>query len=144
MESSDVRAVAAVAVGGAAGALSRAGVSHAVPHTAWPWATWVTNILGCLAIGVLVVIMVERPGARPDWARPLLITGFLGGFTTFSTYALETTKLIGERPLMALGYSFSSLVLGVTAVWCGRVLTRRLLGLPPAERVTDLTAEEEA
>lgn len=116
----------AIAVGGAVGALARYGVAVAVPHAdgAFPVATFGTNVVGCLLIGVLMAV-VERGGA-PDWARPALGVGVLGGFTTFSAYALELTGLL-DRPVIALAYLFGTLLAALAATWAGLAGTRRLL-----------------
>lgn len=105
-----------VAVGGGAGALCRWALSIALPHAAggFPTATLLVNVVGCLALGLLV-------GALPDahWLRPLLGTGFLGGFTTFSTFALETDRLLARSPAAALLYVGCSLLLGLAAAALG-------------------------
>src|SRR6476661_3436681 len=77
--------VGVVAAGGALGAVARWALAEALPHEAgsFPWSTWVTNVLGCFLIGVLMVVVVERwPDRR--LVRPFFGTGILGGFTTFS------------------------------------------------------------
>lgn len=117
--------LAGVAAGGAAGALARYGISKAIrwDGVGFPWATFVTNVIGCLVIGALVVWLVERSTAAP-WVRPLLVTGVLGGFTTFSTFALELRDLlVGDRPVMALVYIGATLIVGIAAV----ALTRRVV-----------------
>lgn len=90
-----------VAVGGAAGAASRYGVDLLVPDGpgGLPLGTLLVNLVGCLLLGVLV-------GARPDdpVLRPLLGTGFLGGFTTFSALALQADRLLADAPAVALMY----------------------------------------
>lgn len=90
-----------MAVGGALGALARHGLAVALPAApgTLPVATLLTNVTGCLALGLLV-------GARPDapWLRPFLATGVLGGFTTFSAFALETDRLLVTAPATALAY----------------------------------------
>ncbi|MBM7789020.1 fluoride efflux transporter FluC [Tenggerimyces flavus] len=116
----------AIAIGGAVGALARYGVAVAIPHAdgTFPVATFVTNVVGCLLIGVLMAV-VER-GRAPDWARPALGVGVLGGFTTFSAYALELTGLL-DRPVVALAYLFGTLVAALAATWVGLAGARRLL-----------------
>ena len=105
-----------VAVGGATGAVCRWAVSLALPHAAsgFPLGTLLVYVLGCLALGGLV-------GALPDahWLRPLLGTGFLGGFTTFSTFALETDRLLVHAPAVAALYAGLSLLLGLPAAAVG-------------------------
>jgi fluoride exporter len=89
-----------VAMGGAIGATLRHGVNMLFNRTlvsdssAFPWATLVVNWIGCLLIGVLTATVIERFSDQAYWLRPLLIVGLLGGFTTFSSFALETSNLI--------------------------------------------------
>jgi CrcB protein len=119
----------AVATGGAVGALARWAMAEALPHDSGnvPWATLLTNVVGCFLIGVLMVVVVERLPHRP-LVRPLLGTGLLGGFTTFSTYALDTRTLVAsDRPALAAAYLLGSLVLGLLAVVAGLRLTERLV-----------------
>lgn len=87
-----------IAIGGAAGALARWLVStgvHAWLGRAFPWGTLAVNVLGSFAMGLLAVLLVERFALGPEWRAGLLI-GFLGAFTTFSTFALDTVELLGE------------------------------------------------
>ena len=115
-EPSISRVLPVVALGGALGSLARWGVSEAVDGTGavgdgFPWATFLVNVTGCLALGVLIGWLADRPSA-PWWVRPLVALGFLGGFTTFSTYALDA------RDLSASGHSGQAalaLVAGVAA-----------------------------
>jgi len=123
------RVLGAIALGGALGATARWALEEALPHDPdrFPWSTFVTNVGGCLAIGVLMVLVVERWTHRP-LARPFLGTGVLGGFTTFSTYAVETRGLLaGGEPGLALGYLLGSVVLGLLAVVAGMRLTERVV-----------------
>lgn len=119
----------AIAVGGALGALGRWGLAEALPHTRdqLPWATVLANVTGCFAIGVLLVVLAEhRPDSR--LLRPLLGTGVLGGYTTFSTYALDTRDLLAVgRPALAAAYLFGTLVVGLIAVVAAIRLTERVL-----------------
>jgi fluoride exporter len=109
------------AVGGGGGALARWGLAEAVPRSpgGWPWATLAVNLAGCLLIGVLLAVLAAR---RPDDERlqVLLGTGVLGGFTTFSAFAVETTDLLfaGSAGL-AIGYVLASVLGGVLAVAAG-------------------------
>ena len=112
-----------VAAGGALGSLARYGVWVALPHDPFdlPVATLLVNVAGCLLLGVLVG---GWPQAR--WARPFLGTGVLGGFTTFSAFALETDRLLDRRPAVAVAYVGLSVLLGLAAA---------VAGLRAAERV---------
>ena len=107
------RVLAAVALGGVIGATGRWMVGEALPAEpgTWPWATLVVNLLGALAIG-FAARGVERDSLR--WA--LLVTGVLGGFTTFSALAVELNDLVeAERTAVAVVYGGVTLAAGVAA-----------------------------
>ncbi len=129
----DRATVAVVALGGALGGLARYAIDQLVPWqpTQIPWATLTVNILGCAAIGVLLVLLTEGPSTR-WWLRPLLAVGLLGGFTTFSALAVEVVQLADHGALVrAGGYVLVSLVVGLLAVWLSTSLTRRaVVGRP--------------
>jgi CrcB protein len=120
--------LAVIALGGGLGALARYGISLWLPTTPghFPLGTFVINVLGCFLIGVLMV----RWGQRP-LLRPFLGVGILGGFTTFSTYAVETRALLtpGEVPLAML-YLFGTLAAAMLAVLAGVALMRALTSKP--------------
>ena len=119
----------AIAVGGLVGAEARYGLARALPHDpgSFPWATLVTNLAGCLLIGVLMAVLASRP-RPPQLARPFLGVGILGGFTTFSTYAVDLRQLLGhDRPALAAAYLSLTLVAGLLAVAVGLRLAGRLL-----------------
>ena len=127
--------VGAVALGGAVGALGRFAISQRWPHAegTFPWSTFVINVTGCLAIGVLLVLLTEVAGRPHRLARPFLGTGILGGFTTFSTYAVETDRLLAAREVdLAMAYLFGTLAAALIAaqvgVWATRTLATRRLG----------------
>ena len=126
----DRSTLAAIAVGGVIGAEARYGLSVVLPHTPsqFPWSTLVTNTAGCLLLAVLIAVVVERRPHR--LIRPFLGVGVLGGFTTFSTFALDVHSLVrADRPTVGLLYAALTLVAGVTATWAGgRVSRRRLAG----------------
>ena len=128
--------VAVVAAGGAVGAAARHGAALAWPHPVgeFPWATFVVNASGCLLLGLLMALVVEaRPTSR--YLRPLLGVGVLGGYTTFSAYALETRDLLAaDRPEVAGLYVAASLVAGLVAVWLALVLARVMLVAGPPRR----------
>ncbi|OBK84835.1 CrcB protein [Mycolicibacter heraklionensis] len=121
--------VAAVAVGGAIGAGARYGVALAMPTPAggFPWATWVINVSGCALMGVLMVAITELwVGHR--LLRPLLGTGVLGGYTTFSTFAGDVDTLVAAgHPVRALVYLITTPVAVLIATWTAASLTRRLI-----------------
>jgi fluoride exporter len=119
-------AVAAVAVGGALGALARWGIGLAwpTPHDGFPTATLLINVVGCLLMGVLVVHVAEVREAHP-LVRPFLGVGVLGGFTTFSTFAVDAQQLlVGGRLGVALGYLAATVLGSVGAVALGLALAR--------------------
>jgi|SRR5690348_17305671 CrcB protein len=118
--------LAVIALGGALGSVARWGLGRLVPHHPGqlPWSTLVENVSGALVLGVLTVLMIEVwPPSR--LVRPFLGVGVLGGFTTFSTYMLDTQDLLrAGRPATALGYLFATLVLGLLASWVGVTVAR--------------------
>ena len=121
--------VAAVAVGGALGAIARWAIAELMPHDrgAFPWDTLLTNVSGCFLIGVLMVLVIERWQKRP-LVRPFFGTGILGGFTTFSTYVVDIQRLVQTGAIgTALAYLAATLVLALAATWLGLTTTRRLL-----------------
>lgn len=116
-----------VSIGGVLGSLARYGVSVLVGVWVvadFPWATLTVNVVGCLAIGFVASSRAVTEG--PDWLRPFVIAGVLGGFTTFSAFALETGILLDSgRVALALTYVAASLVLGLLAVRAGAALHGR-------------------
>jgi CrcB protein len=120
--------VLAVAVGGMAGALARYAAGRAWPTAArtFPWTTLWVNVVGCALIGVLMVLVTERWTVHRLW-RPLLGTGVLGGFTTFSTYAVDLQNRLDAGCVgQALGYGLGTLLGAMAAVAGATALTRRL------------------
>ncbi len=119
----------AVSVGGALGSLGRWGLGElaGTAPSGFPWATLTVNITGSLLLGSLMVLVAEvRPGSR--YLRPFAGVGLLGGWTTFSTYALDTRSLlVQDRTAAALLYVGGSLLGGVLAVLVGLRLARVLL-----------------
>ena len=109
---------------GGLGALCRVAFSGLFPVRALPWATLTVNLVGCLAIGVLFVVVEEHRGLPTPW-RMALVGGFLGGFTTFSAFGLETWELVQEgRALAAAFYAGSSVLLGGLGVAVGVAVAR--------------------
>jgi fluoride exporter len=114
------------ALGGALGALARWGVGTALPHSPgdWPWATLLVNLTGCLLMGALTAVLTAR-SPEPPWARPFLAVGVLGGYTTYSAFALETVEMVeAGAPVRAAGYLLASVVGGVLAVAAGASAVR--------------------
>jgi CrcB protein len=120
--------LAVIAAGGVAGAEARYGLGVALGSSgsAFPWSTVLVNASGCLLIGVLMVLVLER--LRPHrLLRPFLGVGVLGGYTTFSTFAVDVERLIrAGRAGIALGYIAASVLLCLLAVVVGARLTRML------------------
>lgn len=117
----DRRLLPVVALGGAAGALARAGVAAVLPVRpgALPLATLVVNLVGCLLLGLL---LARQPGPR---RQVFFGTGVLGGFTTFSAFALETDQLLARAPAAALLYVALSVGGGVALAGLGARMGRR-------------------
>ncbi len=118
-----------VGAGGFAGAISRYLLCSGVKRLydgSFPLGTLAVNVLGCLAIGIVMALVEDRQ-ALSENARLLIVTGLLGAFTTFSTFGNETIDLFrdGKAPLAAL-YVLGSLLLGGAAVLLGRLLTRAI------------------
>lgn len=121
----------AVAVGGALGSLARYSVGLAAarmfPHLVVPFATFFVNIVGCFAIGLLAARLVQHPLADSPEMRAFVFVGILGGFTTFSSFALDTLSLTqsGFRTFAAVN-AIGQLVLGLLAARVGWAIGIRL------------------
>lgn len=119
--------VAAVSAGGIAGTLLRFAAGNWV-NAHWPrhfyLGTLAVNLIGCLLIGLLYGLFLHRP-LVPVELRAGLIVGFLGGLTTFSSFSMDTVRLLesGQAPL-AFGYASISVVGGLLATWAGLSLTK--------------------
>ncbi|MEU0335889.1 fluoride efflux transporter CrcB [Streptomyces sp. NPDC006193] len=121
--------VAVVAAGGALGALARYALTLAWPARpgGFPWATFWTNVSGCAVMGVFMVLVTDVWAAH-RLLRPFFGTGVLGGFTTFSTYAVDVRRLAGAgRPGLGSAYLVATLCAALAAVWLGSAAARRLL-----------------
>jgi fluoride exporter len=121
--------LAAVALGGALGAPARYGVAllhHAHPGS-FPWATFWTNVTGSLVLGVVVVVVARRfPSDR--FLRPFVATGFLGAYTTYSTFAVETVVLAKDGHVaLACAYAAASTLAGLGAAAAGLAAGRRIV-----------------
>lgn len=119
--------VIAIACGGALGALSRYYVIGLV--TDWlgkdfPFGTLLVNVLGSFLIGILYVVVVLKMHVSPE-LKAILVVGFLGAFTTFSTFSLEAFNFINQGLLLsAVTYILSSVILCILAVWAGVSLAK--------------------
>jgi CrcB protein len=114
-----------VGLGGGAGAMTRYLLGLWIAErlgTAFPWSTWTINVSGSLVIGLLLTVLTEKVVVDPAW-RLLLVVGFLGGYTTFSSYTFEALTLAraGEW-LDALAYVLGSNLVGLAAVTLGAVV----------------------
>lgn len=114
-------ALAAMALGGALGTAARYGVAqvvHAGPG-GFPWPTFWTNLSGSFALGLLLAVVVQRFPPR-RYLRPFVAVGFIGAYTTYSTFAVETVLMARDgHAALALVYAGSSLVAGFVAAWAG-------------------------
>ncbi|MEQ8952926.1 MAG: fluoride efflux transporter CrcB [Gammaproteobacteria bacterium] len=120
----------AIALGGAAGATTRYWLSTTVEPfngSQFPLGTFLVNVIGSFLIGMAFILLLEKIHLAPTW-RPLLMIGFLGAMTTFSTFSLETLLLFQQGHYnTALFYVLSSVALCLVATLAGMQLTRLLL-----------------
>jgi CrcB protein len=119
-----------IAIGSAAGGLARYGTGTLVARccqSGFPWATLLVNVSGSLLIGVLASLTLDDRPMLGSEARALLIVGLCGGFTTFSSFSLETLRLMrdGEWP-WATANVVLSVLLCLAAVWLGTLLAAAL------------------
>jgi len=125
--------LAALALAGAAGTLGRYGVGALM--TRWlgdgfPYGTLAVNALGSFLLGLLAHVLLHHPSVPPSWRVPLT-TGFLGAFTTFSTFSVETVKLLDAGQTgAALGNVAANLVLGLALAGLGLTLGRAWVPVP--------------
>ena len=119
-----------VAVGGAIGSVARYLTGQYALRQfgpGFPWGTLAVNIVGSLAIGIFAELIARRFSAPQEW-RLFIITGFLGGFTTFSAFSLDVTVMFDRGDvLLALTYVAASLLVSLFAVFAGLALMRALL-----------------
>lgn len=122
-----------IAAGGAIGGGARWALNQAVPTDVggFPWSTFAENVTGCLLLGAVMVFLLDvwRPHR---YARPFVGIGVLGGFTTFSAYAVETDALLRSgQGVLALTYLFGTLIVGLIATWAGIAAARTIAGVRP-------------
>lgn len=119
-----------VGIGGFLGANVRYFIGRAIVErtgSVFPWGTLFINLTGAFLIGVIAQLLLLREGDSPAW-RLLLVVGVLGGYTTFSSYALEIVALLQSDQMMrALAYLVASNVLGIALCLLGVTLVRRLV-----------------
>ena len=124
--SRELHTVTLVAAGGVVGAVCRyeAGVLWPTATTAFPWTTLGINLLGSLGLAVLVVVATDAWPHR-SWLRPLIGTGVIGGFTTFSTFSVDLQRLLTNgHALIAVSYLVLTLAGCGAATWLGAQVTR--------------------
>ncbi|PID42117.1 MAG: fluoride efflux transporter CrcB [Proteobacteria bacterium] len=119
-----------IAIGGALGAIARYSLVGWISEwlgKSYPYGTWLVNILGSFLIGVAYIFVIEKFHATPE-IRSLAMVGFLGAFTTFSTFSLETVSLLQNgRVITAVLYVSSSVTLCVMATAAGMMLAKPLV-----------------
>jgi len=123
-----IKNVLTVALGGGLGAAARYVVNYLIVQRlgpGFPFGTLLINVTGSLLIGIIAELAATRSFGMPSSARLFLAVGVLGGYTTFSTFALDTVTLVGDRALgIATMYALGSVALGVLAAFAGQVLVR--------------------
>lgn len=121
--------VFAIAIGGAAGAVVRYGMSngvHSLLGRGFPYGTLSVNVLGSLLMGLLYILLLDRVTLSAEW-RAISQIGFLGAFTTFSTFSIETLLLIENGEAMKAGLNvFLSVGVCLLATWMGMLMGRQL------------------
>lgn len=122
-----VRSVILVGIGGGIGSICRYLISWVLTKyfsASFPWGTFISNFLGCLIIGIFMGVLLKSSSYQHE-IQLLFVTGFCGGFTTFSAFASENLQFIQSgQILLTLIYIFSSIVIGLLSVWAGILLVR--------------------
>jgi fluoride exporter len=122
------------AVGGALGAPTRYEMGRLIHVGAngFPWATFMVNLTGSLVLGIVAILVIEHLPPT-QFLRPFIIVGFLGAYTTYSTYMVETDLLVKDGHVdVAMTYVVASALLGLVFVWIGMLAGRRLPVWRPA------------
>jgi CrcB protein len=118
-----LRELILVGLGGASGSILRYAVSFLIRANGFPLATLVINITGSFLLGVVIAYSEKNAAAGP-W-KHLLAIGLCGGFTTFSTFSMESLNLLKQQQyLLLIIYVLASILFGIAAVWAGHLLTR--------------------
>lgn len=140
------RVLAVISVGGVIGALARYGIIVAFPEpgAAFVWPVFWINVVGCLLIGIVIVLATEIKKV-PRLVRPFLATGVLGGFTTFSTYITGMQhELAAGAPRTALLYGAATAVVALAAAWSGIWAMTAVVGWARAALPLDPDIDEPA
>jgi CrcB protein len=126
----DWRVITAILIGGGIGSVARYLVTLIVTQRlgpGFPWATLLINVVGSIIIGIVFELSQTRMLGMSPLVRVFLMTGVLGGFTTFSTYSLDIVTLASERAfLLAAAYAIGSVFSGFIGAYAGMVLVRAL------------------
>ncbi len=133
----DLRTVALVGIGGAAGTLTRYSLGRLAPVAAgtFPTTTFTINVTGAFVLGLLLGVLARARPSDHVW-RPLLGVGFLGGYTTFSTFAVETTQLVRSHDGgLAVAYVVASVAVGLLAARLGELATGAPLAMIDEEEM---------
>lgn len=124
-----ISAIIQVAIGGAIGSVCRyltGQVAERLLGTGLPYGTLAANLIGSMLMGIAFVFLSDNLGEAGKYS-PLLMTGFLGGYTTFSAYSLEAWQLFDSgRPIAALGYAGGSAALAIASLAVGIALAKAL------------------
>lgn len=116
-----------IALGGALGAIARYQVASMIQAripAGFPWGTFVVNVTGCLVMGVAATLLSERLVVHPNW-RYLIPIGFIGAYTTFSTFEMETFRAVADGAWFTGALNVvGSVLAGYVALWLGVALTR--------------------
>ena len=114
-----------IAIGGALGSIARYWIGSAIAGrlgARFPYGTFIINLSACIIIGFALTFLGKRADLNPAW-RFLVPVGFVGAYSTFSTYEWETLSTLRSGAFfLAAFYAFISLFLGLAAVWCGSVI----------------------
>ncbi|WP_166335281.1 fluoride efflux transporter CrcB [Sphingobacterium chungjuense] len=120
------RTLLLIGIGGGAGSVLRFLISQGVSRivtTPFPWGTLTVNVIGSFFAGLILSTFNQQTGHVPEW-RLFLMTGFCGGFTTFSAFTAENLSLLQSgHVLTAITYILSSILVSLLAIWLGFIVT---------------------